>query len=352
MTEPVAAAQIALASLTTLRLGGIPCDLIEVNTPEDLADTVRRLDEAREPVLILSGGSNVVVSDDGFAGTVVLVRSRGVSTDSDACSGAMVTVQAGERWDDFVAYAVQQHWVGIEALAGIPGLVGAVPIQNVGAYGQEVSQTIASVRAYDRQTKRITTFAADECGFAYRHSRFKGEPARFVVLAVTFQFALGDLAAPVRYAELARALQVSIGDRAALRAVYDTVLSLRRGKGMVLDPSDHDTWSAGSFFTNPILTPEQAERLPADAPRFARPDGSVKSSAAWLIDRAGFAKGYRSPSGTGAAGLSTKHTLALTNRGHATTSDLLDLAREIRAGVRERFEITLVNEPVLVGCEL
>jgi UDP-N-acetylmuramate dehydrogenase len=279
---------------------------------------------------------------------VILIRSRGISVDLDACSGAMVTVQAGESWDDFVAHAVREEWVGIEALSGIPGSVGATPIQNVGAYGQDVSQTIASVRTYDRVDTKIRTLAAADCGFFYRSSRFKVEPHRYVVLSVTFQLALGDLGAPVAYRELARALGVETGERAPAAAVRETVLGLRRGKGMVLDETDHDTWSAGSFFTNPLLTPQQAAKLPAEAPRFDQPDGSVKTSAAWLIEHAGFSKGY----GSGAARLSTKHTLALTNRGDATTEDLLELAREIRSGVEARFAITLVNEPVLVGCSL
>lgn len=337
-----------LADLTTLRLGGPAGHVVEAASEQQLVDAVSIADEAGDPALLVAGGSNLVVADKGIPGTVILVRSSGISVDSDACSGAMVTVQAGENWDDFVSHAISQGWVGIEALSGIPGSVGATPIQNVGAYGQEVSQTIASVRTYDRYNTSIRTFAAADCGFSYRHSRFKSEPQRYVVLSVTFQFALGDLAAPVAYGELARTLGVEVGERATAAAVREAVLGLRRGKGMVLDPDDHDTWSAGSFFTNPLLSPESAEALPGDAPRYAQPDGSIKTSAAWLIERAGFTKGY----GTGAAKLSAKHTLALTNRGGATTEDLLDLAREIRAGVEAKFGITLVNEPVLVGCAI
>ncbi len=337
-----------LADLTTLRLGGPAGQIVEVTTEQQLVDSVTIADEAGDPALIVAGGSNLVVADQGIDGSVILVRTRGVSVDSDACSGAMVTVQAGEVWDDFVAHAIAQGWVGIEALSGIPGSVGATPIQNVGAYGQDVSQTIASVRTYDRVDTKIRTFAASDCGFTYRGSRFKSEPHRYVVLSVTFQFALGDVAAPIAYAELARTLGVEVGDKPLATAVREAVLDLRRGKGMVLDEADHDTWSAGSFFTNPVLTAEAAATLPADAPRYAQPDGSVKTSAAWLIERAGFAKGY----GSGKVTLSTKHTLALTNRGEATTEDLLDLAREIRAGVKAKFRITLANEPVLVGCSL
>lgn len=337
-----------LADLTTLRLGGPARAVIDARTEQHLVDTVRVADEAGDALLLVGGGSNLVVADGGVDGTVVRVLTRGITVDADACSGATVTVAAGEPWDGFVAHAVEQGWVGVEALAGIPGSTGATPIQNVGAYGQDVSQTIASVRTYDRYDRRIRTFAASDCDFSYRHSRFKSEPQRFVVLSVTFQLALGDLGAPVLYGELAAALGVDVGERAPAAAVRDAVLALRRGKGMVLDPDDHDTWSSGSFFTNPVLRPEQAEALPDGAPRFAQPDGSVKTSAAWLIDHAGFAKGYTS----GGVAVSSKHVLALTNRGDGTTGQLLDLAREIRAGVEATFGVTLVNEPVLVGCSL
>jgi UDP-N-acetylmuramate dehydrogenase len=279
---------------------------------------------------------------------VIRVLTQGVVVDLDSCSGAMVTVQAGETWDAIVARAIDEGWVGVEALSGIPGSVGATPIQNVGAYGQEVAQTIASVRVFDRYDRKIQTIAAADCGFTYRSSRFKVEPNRFVILTVTFQLALGDLGAPVAYAELARTLGVEIGERAPAARVREAVLELRRGKGMVLDADDHDTWSAGSFFTNPILPAAEAETLPADAPRFVQPDGSVKTSAAWLIEKAGFSRGH----GSGRVSLSTKHTLAITNRGGATTDELLTLAREIRDGVRGAFGITLVPEPVLVACEL
>jgi UDP-N-acetylmuramate dehydrogenase len=337
-----------LAELTTLRLGGPAPAVIEAATEDVLVDAVLIADEGGDPPLLVAGGSNLVVADEGVERTVIRVLTQGVVVDLDSCSGAMVTVQAGETWDAIVARAVDEGWVGIEALSGIPGSVGATPIQNVGAYGQEVSQTIASVRVYDRYDRKIRTFAAADCGFTYRSSRFKVEPNRFVVLTVTFQFPLGDLGAPVAYAELARALGVEIGARAPAASVREAVLELRRSKGMVLDADDHDTWSAGSFFTNPILPASEAETLPADAPRWEQPDGSVKTSAAWLIEKAGFSRGH----GSGRVSLSTKHTLALTNRGGATTDELLALAREIRDGVRSAFGVTLVPEPVLVGCEL
>ncbi len=337
-----------LAELTTLRLGGPARRMVDATTEGQLVGTVRSCDEAGEPVLLVAGGSNLVVADDGFDGTAVLVRTQGVRVEQDACSGATVTVAAGETWDPFVARAVEAGWVGVEALSGIPGSVGATPVQNVGAYGQEVAQTVASVRCWDRVAGDVRTFAAADCGFGYRTSRFKQEPARFVVLEVTFQLRLGDLGAPVRYGELARVLGLEAGQRAPMAAVREAVLGLRRGKGMVLDPDDHDTWSAGSFFTNPVLDADGVDVLPAGAPRWEQPDGSVKTSAAWLIEHAGFAKGH----GDERVSLSTKHTLALTNRGRASTADLLSLAGEVQRRVHEAYGIWLVNEPMLVGCEL
>ena len=244
---------------TTLRLGGPARDWVEATTEREVVDAVRRLDAAGEPVLILAGGSNLVVADEGFEGTVVQLATSGVTADSDdpddlACLGAVtVTVAAGENWDALVARAVDAGWVGIEALSGIPGSVGATPIQNVGAYGQEVSETLASVRTWDREEGRLRTFAAADCGFGYRTSRFKEEPGRFVVLDVSFLLKQGTLGAPVRYAELAATLGIEQGERAPLADVRAAVLKLRSGKGMVLDPEDHDTWSAGSFFTNPVV---------------------------------------------------------------------------------------------------
>jgi UDP-N-acetylmuramate dehydrogenase len=333
---------------TTLRLGGPARSWVRATTTEELVDAVRTCDEAGEPVLVLAGGSNVVVADEGFAGTVVEVATAGVSADHQdddpTCGGVLVTVAAGEPWDPFVAAAVERGWVGLESLSGIPGSVGATPIQNVGAYGQEISQTLASVRVWDRTLRGVRTFAAADCRFGYRTSRFKADPGRQVVLEVVLHLRQGELGAPVRYAELASALGVEVGGRAPMTDVRRAVLELRRGKGMVLDAADHDTWSAGSFFTNPVVP---AADVPEGAPAWPQEDG-VKTSAAWLTEQAGFGKGY----GEGAARLSTKHALALTNRGGATTRELLSLAREIRDGVEERFGIRLVNEPVLVGCEL
>ena len=345
---PETAASDRLADLTTLRVGGPARRVVVADTETELVETVRAADAAGEPVLVLGGGSNVLVADDGFPGTVVKIANRGISADVSDCSGATVTVAAGEDWDALVAAAVEQEWSGIEALSGIPGLVGATPIQNVGAYGSEVSQTLARVRTLDRSTGRQASFSVADCGFGYRTSRFKAERGRFLVLEVTFQLVLGSLSAPIRYAELARTLGVPVGKRVPSADVRQAVLELRAGKGMVLDDGDADTWSAGSFFTNPLLEPDAAALLPPDAPRYPGPEGTVKTSAAWLIQHAGFDKGY----GNERAALSSKHTLALTNRGDASAADLLDLAREIRAGVRQRFGITLVEEPVLVECTL
>ena len=337
----------ALANHTTFRLGGPARRFVEATTEQQLIDTVADCDSRGEPVLVLGGGSNVLIADEGFDGTVVKVATRGVRAEAADCSGAQLEVAAGETWDDLVARAVAAQWSGMETLSGIPGSVGAVPIQNVGAYGAEVATLIQRVRTWNRAEGAIRTFAAAECGFGYRDSRFKREKGRHLVLRVDFQLPLGELGQPVRYPELARALGVAVGQRAPASRVRETVLAIRRRKGMVLDANDHDTWSAGSFFTNPILTPEQAASLPAEAPRFSAGEG-VKTSAAWLIQHAGFPAGH----GSGPARLSTRHVLALTNRGHAATADVLALAREIRDGVRERFGITLVPEVNLVGVSI
>jgi UDP-N-acetylmuramate dehydrogenase len=342
------ATAVALSDHTTLRVGGAARRMIITETETELIEKVRELDAAGEPLLILGGGSNLLVGDSGFDGTVIKIATRGVDEDTAACSGAVITVAAGEPWDPLVSYALERSWSGLEAMSGIPGLVGATPIQNVGAYGAEVSELISTVRTLDRSTGQLKTLFPIECGFGYRTSRFKSDPGRFLVLSVTFQLPLGSMSQPIRYPELARALGIEVGQRAPAPEVRQAVLALRTAKGMVLAEDDHDTWSAGSFFTNPLISSAQARTLPPEAPRFNQADGMIKTSAAWLIERAGFGKGY----GNGAARLSRKHTLALTNRGGATAADLLSLAREIRAGVQTKFDIELVPEPVLVGCEL
>jgi UDP-N-acetylmuramate dehydrogenase len=345
---------VSLADLTTLRVGGPARRYLTAGTTDAVIDAVRECDATGEPLLVLGGGSNLLVGDDGFDGTVVHVRTRGLHLEAaTSCGGASVRVAAGESWDGVVVEAIRRQWVGIEALSGIPGSAGATPIQNVGAYGQEVASTIATVRTWDRQQNRVRTLASADCEFAYRHSRFKEETfrggPRFVVLEVTFQLLLGPLSEQVRYAELARALGVEVGERAPLDDVRAAVLALRAGKGMVIDEADHDTWSAGSFFTNPVLSAADAERLPPEAPRWPVDGGLVKTSAAWLIERAGYGRGFGLP---GPAAVSRKHSLALTNRGGAKAADLVALARTVKDGVQARFGIELAPEPVLVGVSL
>ena len=318
-----------LSDLTTLRLGGPAGRLVEATDDDAL------IAAAREGAFVLAGGSNVVVGDDGIP-FVVLVRTRGIVRE-----GATLHVAAGETWDDLVARAVADGLSGIECLSGIPGSVGATPIQNVGAYGQEVSDTIVSVRAWDRARDAVVELAPEQCGFGYRDSTFKRSPGAYVVLGVSFALQDDATPRPIRYGELADA----VGAAPSLADVRAAVLALRRGKGMVLDPDDPDTRSAGSFFTNPFVAPDA---LPEGAPSWAggpTPDGRVKTSAAWLIQHAGFAKGHGNPDGIA---ISSKHVLALTNRGGGTTAELLALAREIQDGVERAYGIRLEPEPVFV----
>ena len=299
----------------------------------------------------------MVIGDDGFDGTVVVIRTRGITPVPGGTAGdsVRVSVAAGESWDNVVRHSIRQGWSGIESLSGIPGSAGATPIQNVGAYGQEIAERIVSVRVYDRHADAVLDMAPEDCGFAYRLSVFKHSD-RWVVLSVDLQLAVSALSAPIRYAELAAALGVSIGERAEADAVREAVLKLRAGKGMVLDPADPDTFSVGSFFTNPVLDAAAyagVEERAAHAgvgtpPSWPAPDGAVKVSAAWLIERAGFHKGY---GGTDVA-ISSKHTLALTNRGTGTTTALVELAREIRDGVRAKFGVELHPEVILINCAL
>lgn len=366
---------VTFADLTTTRVGGPIADYREVGTEAEFIDAVREADDAERPLLVIGGGSNLLASDEAFDGVVVRDMRTGIEADTHSgCNGALIQLPAGQPWDHFVAEAVYSGWMGVEALSGIPGSVGAVPIQNVGAYGQEVSETLASARVWDRAEARTRLFPLKDLQFSYRDSVLKrtlrdaeagggrvwGPTGRYVVLQVDFQMRFASLSSPIRYAELARTLGVQVGDRVDSRAVRDAVLDLRRGKGMVLDAADHDTWSTGSFFTNPIVAAADVADLPTDAPRYpvvdhtviAQIDGNpavvpglVKTSAAWLIDHAGFSKGHGLP---GAAALSTKHVLALTNRGGATASDIRALADEVVAGVEEKWGITLVPEPVIL----
>ena len=351
-----------LSEYTTLRLGGPARSFRAASTTEELIAAVTEADAADEPVLVLGGGSNLVVSDAGFPGTVVLVDSTTIDVEESGVDESgepvvLVRADAGVEWDPFVERMVAEGLSGVEFLSGIPGRVGSTPIQNVGAYGQDVGQTIREVLVHDRRTGERRRMTNAECGFTYRDSVFKGDD-RYVVCEVTFALRRSKLSRPIAYAEVARVLESEAGARVPLESARETVLGLRRGKGMVLDPDDPDTYSAGSFFTNPVVTAEEfaavreraAARLGADVEVPGHPDGEgrFKLSAAWLIDRAGFAKGY----GSGRARISGKHTLALTNPGGATTEELLELAREVRAGVREAFGVGLVNEPVMVGVSL
>jgi UDP-N-acetylmuramate dehydrogenase len=366
---------VLLADYTTLGLGGPANIFVSADTERALIHAVRSADRAGEPALLLGGGSNLVIADAGFPGTVIHVNTRGL-TFVDAGDGAVnVTVAAGADWDDVVAAAVGEGLAGLEPLSGIPGRAGATPIQNVGAYGREVAEVITEVRVYDRQEDQIRLIPNEGCRFSYRTSLFKsgrpealvslpgsarsqtaGQP-RYVVLDVTFRLVRQSLSAPVRYAELAAELGVELGEQAAVGEVRAAVIKIRSRKGMVLNPGDPDTRSAGSFFTNPVLTAGEfaavqtaaAARGAGQVPRYPAGEGLVKVPAAWLIEHSGFAKGYGAP---GQARVSSKHTLALVNAGEATTANLLALAREIVSGVRAAYGVTLTPEPILIGVTL
>jgi UDP-N-acetylmuramate dehydrogenase len=316
-------------------------------------DAVRDADERREPLLVLGGGSNVVVADDGFPGTVVRVVTRGFDITGEAGGQACLTVAAGENWDDVVARCVAEGLAGLECLSGIPGLAGATPIQNVGAYGQEVADTVVSVRAWDRVRAEVTDVPAADCGFGYRTSRFKRD-GRHLVLAVTFRLTRGPRSAPVRYPDLAAELGVAPGGQVPLQEARSAVLKVRARKGMVLDAGDPDSRSAGSFFTNPVLTGDEfaalTTRHDGPVPHYPAGAGQVKVPAAWLIEHAGFRKGHEGPGAPGtAARISSKHTLALINPGGASTASLLALAHEIQDGVAAAFGVRLDIEPVRVN---
>jgi UDP-N-acetylmuramate dehydrogenase len=324
------------AELTTLGVGGPIDRLVEVSDPDELIAAVGEADAAGRPLLVLGGGSNLIGPDAGWPGDVVVVRSRGVERD-----GSRLVVQAGEPWDDLVAYTVEQRLGGMEALSGIPGSTGATPVQNVGAYGQEVGQVITAVRVWDRARSAEQVLTPEECGFAYRDSRLKREPGRFVVLTVSFELEPGELSRPVGYAELARILGVELGERAPLADVRAAVLELRRGKGMVWDLADPTSRSAGSFFTNPVVP---AQRAVEGCPSWPAGDGVVKLSAAWLVQHAGFGRGTRH----GRVGTSPRHSLALTTEPGATAEELLAFSEKIIAAVQERFGVTLEREPTAI----
>jgi UDP-N-acetylmuramate dehydrogenase len=336
-----------LADLTTLRLGGPAGHLVTASSTDELVGAVRAADAAGEPVLIVGGGSNLVVADAGWSGVVVLVRTSGIATETtDGGAAVRVTVQAGVPWDSLVSISVREGWSGLAAMSGIPGMTGATPIQNVGAYGSEVADVIRAVRLLDRTTGEIEQWTPEMCGFGFRTSAFK-HTDRYVILDVTFRLNSSPDGVPVGYLELARRLGVEPGGTASSHRVREVVLELRRSKGMLLDPDDHDTWSVGSFFVNPFVP---ADLVPAGCPQWVV-DGRTKLSAAWLIENAGFGKGFGLTHGRGTVSVSTKHTLALTNRGGATTAELLQLAGEIREGVEAKFGVRLRPEAHLAGVD-
>ena len=355
-----------LAGFTTFRLGGPAGNLRLAKTRDELVEFCREHPlslsaRADADVLFIGGGSNLLVSDAGFDADVCVVATTGVTMTETSETETRVTAEAGEDWDEFVAYTLGCGLSGLEALSGIPGSVGATPIQNVGAYGTEVAELITSVEVFDRLAGQIRHLSAVELEFGYRTSALKRAQqrtgtAQYLVLSVTFELQRSQDSLPVRYAQLASALDVEIGETVPSSLVRTTVIALRRSKGMVLDSHDHDTWSAGSFFTNPIV--DDPDTLPVEAPRYpvtdplsgATIEGRTKTSAAWLIEHAGFTKGFSV--GEGRASLSTKHTLALTNCGQAATTDVLELARTIVDGVQERFGIVLEPEPTFIGCSL
>ena len=337
-----------LSDYTSLRVGGPAQEIVNACNESEIIAAVKAADEAGKPILILGSGTNVLVSDEGFKGVVIHVASSEVEAEVDACSGATLTIGAGEVWDAFVATTITRGYAGLETLSGIPGTVGAAPIQNIGAYGHEVSEFITRVRTYDRKEKKVRTFTNSECKFTYRNSRFKAERDRYVILNVGFQLRIGEVSTPIHYVELARELGIEVGGKAPVVATSAATLKLRESKGMLLDPKDHDSWSAGSFFTNPIVSAEIAEKFPADAPRWVQPDGRVKTSAAWLMEHAGVHKG----DAHSGARISSKHVLALTNSGNATAADIAALAKEAQEKVQKVFGIFLELEVNLVGLSL
>jgi len=336
-----------LSELTTLHVGGPAQVIVRAKSEEELIAAVAAADEAGTNLLIIGGGSNLLVGDAGFNGTVIVVETTGNSYEIDACSGGMLQVAAGVNWDEFVAFTIEKNLANLESLSGIPGTVGGAPIQNIGAYGHEVSEVIARVRTYDREAKAIRTFTADQCEFGYRDSIFKRHSDRYVILDVTFHLRRGEFSLPIKYKELADALGVEIDAKVATEDLRKAVLALRERKGMLFG-NTHQNWSAGSFFVNPFVSAEVALTLPANAPRWPQADGTIKTSAAWLMENAGVTKGEQ----INGAKISDNHVLALTNAGDATAEDIVQLARSARARVQEKFGITLIPEVRFVGIEL
>ena len=335
-----------LSQYTSLRVGGPAKKIVQVATEAQIIAAIEAAGDL--PILIMGGGTNVLISDSGFAGTVIRISNNSVKSEVDACSGATLTIGAGEDWDAFVLTTIERGFAGLETLSGIPGTVGATPIQNIGAYGHEVAEFITRVRTYDRQEKCVKTFTNSECEFSYRNSHFKSHPGRYVVLDVQFQIRRGEMSEPITYLELAKKLGVEPGDKASVTATREAVLELRASKGMLLRADDYDSWSAGSFFTNPIISQQAADALPNAAPKWPLNDGRVKVSAAWLIENSGIHKGDE----VGGARISSKHVLALSNSGSATAADIAQLATRARTHVKEAFGITLETEVNLVGIEI
>jgi UDP-N-acetylmuramate dehydrogenase len=335
-----------LRDYTSLRVGGPSKKFVEVGTEAEIIAAIEAAGDS--PILIIGGGTNILVADSGFEGTVIRIKSHSMQSEIDACSGATLTISAGENWDEFVATTINRGFAGLETLSGIPGTVGAAPIQNIGAYGHEVSEFITRVRTYDRQAKGLKTFTNSECEFSYRNSHFKAHPGRYVVLDVQFNLRSGEITTAITYAELAKKLGIEVGEKAPIVETRKAVLELRAAKGMLLNPTDRDSWSAGSFFTNPIVSKEIAEKLPEGAPKWPTLDGKVKTSAAWLIENSGVHKG----DSHGGARVSTKHVLALTNAGNATATDIAELAKSAQKSVFEKFGITLEAEVNLIGITL
>lgn len=357
-----------LSEVTTMRVGGPARSVVRADSEASLVAAVRHAWASDEQLLVLGGGSNVVVSDAGFDGTVILVESRGVEVLSSSEGSVRLRVQAGEPWDGVVAHAVAQGWAGIEALSGIPGSSGAGPIQNIGAYGQELATTLVAIDFLDGLSADVVRLSAAELELGYRTSALK-QGREGVVIAIELELAASSEGS-VDYAQLASALGVELGSRVPIAQVRESVLALRAAKGMLLDPTDPDTVSCGSFFTNPIVGENFARGLPGDAPRWpvepepedlVVPLGSVlpahlessdrvKVSAAWLIEQSGIGKGFALPGSR--AAISSKHTLAITNRGGATAEEVAELARYIEAMVLSRFGVHLIPEPVAVGLQI
>ena len=335
-----------LRDYTSLRVGGPAKKFVEVGTKSEIIAAIEAAGDT--PILIIGGGTNILVADSGFEGTVIRITSHSMQSEIDACSGATLTIGAGENWDEFVATTLERGFAGLETLSGIPGTVGAAPIQNIGAYGHEVSETIARVKTFDRQTKAIKSFSASECKFSYRDSIFKHSTNRYVVLSVTFQLRIGEFSDPIKYPELAAQLKIAVAEKASTKLVRKAVLEIRDRKGMLLSKDQQSIKSAGSFFVNPIISKAKADELPSDAPRWHQPDGMVKTSAAWLLENAGIKKGEQ----LSGARVSDLHVLAFTNSGSATAKDMVELAKFAKMKVKERFGIELQPEVQLIGCDL